>query len=222
MRSISLEYRAGQQAAHLLLLLPPAMASLEDMQAQGFVAAVRQRALDVDILLLDISNQEVMAGTVAESLHRQLNKVASGYAHVWMAGISLGAFNALHYAARHAGSLSGMALLAPYPGTGDVLQEIRQAGGPQAWAAQATGSQADERTWWRWLAGLGLAGAHTLPLYLGLGEQDRFIKGQEMMADLLRPDSVYRMAGTHSWPVWLQLWTHWLDHGPLAARERLS
>lgn len=224
MRSISELRCPGRQAANLLLLLPPAMASLEELQSQGFVAAVRRRALDVDVLLLDVAYQQTMAGTVAASLQRQLSETASGYEHIWLAGISLGAFNALHYAAEHAACLSGLALIAPYPGTADVLREIHQAGGPRAWATHCADSRADERAWWHWLAAQDQAdpGAHALPLYLGLSQQDRFIRGQEMMAALLPHGSVHRVAGPHSWPAWLQLWEYWLDHGPLAGKENAS
>lgn len=218
MRCLTDSWRAGQRADSLLVLLPPAKASLEDMLAQGMVAAVRARGLAVDIVLADVGYQQVMAGTVADCLQQAVIAPAraQGYRAIWLAGISLGAFNALHYAAVHAGLLAGICLLAPYPGTADILQEIRLAGGPQAWAA-TTRSLQDERRWWHWLATQA-----DCPLWLGLAAQDRFRAGQHMLASLVPAQRVSLIEGDHSWPVWLQLWQHWLAHGPLAAGQGLQ
>ncbi|SCK20348.1 alpha/beta hydrolase [Vogesella sp. LIG4] len=219
MRTIDDRWQPAQRADSLLVLLPPAKATLEDLIAQGMVAAVRERGLPLDIVLAEVGYQQVMAGTVASSLQQAVVQPAldAGYRHIWLAGISLGAFNALHYAACYAAlcgqRLAGIKLLAPYPGTADILQEIGAAGGPQAWAADPATSRQDERIWWHWLA----AGAGDCPVWLGLSEQDRFLAGQQLLAGLLPPQRVQRTDGEHSWPAWLRLWQHWLDHGPLAA-----
>ena len=127
----------------LLVLLPPAQAQLVDFHTHGFVAAVRERGIPVDIHLADITYQHVMAHTSVAALHTQVigPAVAAGYRKIWLAGISLGAFNALHYAAAHANQLAGIHLMAPYPGTGDILAEIRAAGDPMAWAQTPPSAQ---------------------------------------------------------------------------------
>lgn len=220
MHTILDRYQPEGRTNSLLVLLPPAKASLEDMIDQGMVAAVRQRGLPLDIVLAEVGYQQVMAGTVAESLHEavMVQALQAGYRSIWLAGISLGAFNALHYAAVYSRHLAGIKLLAPYPGTGDILQEIKSAGGPTAWAAQPDCSLRDERIWWHWLC---CEASHTdtgCPVWVGLSEQDRFLAGQNLLASLLPPQRVHRMAGEHSWPVWQALWQHWLDHGPLQAQ----
>jgi pimeloyl-ACP methyl ester carboxylesterase len=217
MRTILDLWQPAGRADSLLVLLPPAKASLEDMIIQGMVEAVRQRALPLDIVLAEVDYQQVMAGTVAESLHATVLEPAlkAGYTRIWLAGISLGAFNALHYAAVHSRHLTGIKLLAPYPGTGDILQEIKTAGGPAAWASRPDCSLRDERIWWHWLCRTALRMDTDCPVWLGLSEQDRFLAGQNLLASLLPPQRVHRMPGEHSWPVWQALWRHWLDHGPL-------
>lgn len=202
----------------LLVLLPPAQAQLADFQTHGFVAAVRERALAVDLLLADVNHQHVMSNTTASSLHEQVVRpaLADGYRHIWLAGISLGAFNALHYAAVHARHLAGIALIAPYPGTGDVLAEINAAGGPEAWARMPASAHNDERAWWRWLGQAALAGQWTTPVYLGTGDTDRFLRGQRMMAQCLPEARVRYLPGGHDWPTWKTLWQAWLNDGPLS------
>ena len=215
MRCLTDNWCTGQRTDSLLVLLPPAKATLEDLLAQGMVAAVRARGLPLDIVLADVGYQQVLAGTVADGLQQAVIAPArqQGYRNIWLAGISLGAFNALHHAAVYAEQLAGLILLAPYPGTADILQEIHAAGGPQAWAASKPGLQ-DERRWWHWLVSQNATTC--CPVWLSLAEGDRFAAGQQLMASLLPAARVHRMAGDHSWPVWQQQWQYWLQHGPLA------
>jgi pimeloyl-ACP methyl ester carboxylesterase len=208
----------GQPARRLLVLLPPAKASLEDLTEQGFVAAVRSRRLALDVVLADASPQRVLAQTAVRDLHRQVIAPAKarGYAEIWLAGISLGGFNALDYAASHAAELAGIKLIAPYPGTGDILNEIEAAGGAAAWASAPDCPLADERRWWHWLSQEAQRGASGLPIWLGLSQQDRFRRGQALLAALLPAARTRLIAGDHCWPAWRTLWQQWLDEGPLA------
>ncbi len=202
----------------LLVLLPPAQAQLVDFHTYGFVAAVRERGIPIDIVLAEITYQQVMAHTSVATLHTQVigPAVAAGYRKIWLAGISIGAFNALHYAAVHAEHLAGVHLMAPYPGTGDVLAEISAAGGPEAWARMPPNAQNDERTWWRWLCREALARQWTTPVYFSTGDRDRFLRGQRMMANLLPDTQVSYESGGHNWPTWQLLWQRWLNDGPLS------
>ncbi len=204
----------GRQADHLVVLLPPAQASLNDLVAEGFIAEVRRRSLAVDVLLADVCYQQVMAHTAAAELQRQVIQPAlgQGYRSVWLAGISLGAFNVLHCAAAFPGEVAGLCLLAPYPGTGDVLREIEAAGGPARWASQGQHSGAFERIWWSWLYRQA-SQADRLPVWVGLAQGDRFIRGQRMLASLLPPAQVDEIEGDHSWPYWRLLWQRWLERG---------
>jgi hypothetical protein len=63
----------------------------------------------------------------------------------------------------------------------------------------------------------GAAGA--LPVYMGTGRDDRFLRGQRMLAGLLPAARVRYLPGTHGWPTWQALWHDWLDNGPLARRQ---
>lgn len=204
------------RAASLLIFLAPAQSTPQDLIEQGFVAAVRERQLDVDLLLPEVGYAQLMAGTVASDLHTGCiaPALAAGYRHIWLAGISLGAFNALHCAATDAAALTGLVLIAPYPGTADILNEIRAAGGPAAWAAHPDSSDDDERRWWKWL-GQRARSATGPAVHLALGMQDRFAPGQALLAELIAPACIDRLPGDHSWPVWLQLWQRWLDSGAL-------
>jgi pimeloyl-ACP methyl ester carboxylesterase len=222
MRTHAELHTAAQRSKTLLVLLPPSLSSINDFYEQGFVDAVRQRQLPVDLLLADITAQHVLDNTVAATLYTEVLQPAraEGYRAIWLAGISMGGFSALHCAAQHAHHLAGLYLMAPYPGTGDVLAEIRAAGGAAAWCQQQT-SALDERTWWHWLGQQSLRAQWTTPVYFGTGDADRFLSGQRLLADLLPEAHIHSVPGTHQWSTWKTLWNDWLDHGPLARTEPL-
>ena len=216
MRSLSHPLQAGSQAERLLVLLPGAEVTLEDFTHYGFIDAVRQRGFAVDIQCAGISYEHVMARTVVDTLHAEviLPARAAGYREIWLAGISLGAFNSLLYASAHADQLAGLCLLAPYPGTGDILAEVRTAGGPQAWLDSPESLQGDERVFWRWLAACQRDGHWPCSIHALTGTEDRFLRGQRMLMELLPATCRTELPGAHDWPAWQSQWTHWLDHGP--------
>ena len=57
-------YAPAQRSATLLVLLPPSLASIDDFYEQGFVDALRQRNLPVDLLLADVTAQHVIDKTL--------------------------------------------------------------------------------------------------------------------------------------------------------------
>lgn len=197
----------------LLIFLPPAMATIEDLIAHGVIDAVRARNSAADVMLAEITHEHVMQQRVVDTLREAVIAPAleSGYRQIWIAGISLGAFNALHYAARFAADICGLCLLAPYPGTGDILREIEQAGGPVAWADSPDRSLNDERAWWYWLTQQSPTDHAVKPIYVGLSSEDRFRRGQQMLAQLIPADHVDTISGGHDWPAWIELWKRWLD-----------
>lgn len=215
-----LDCAGDARATTLLVLLPPANAGIDDLIQQGFVAAAREEKVVADILLAEITAEQVMNKTAMPALRDEVIMPAQtqGYRRIWLAGISLGAFNALHYVAAFADDIAGLILLAPYPGTGDILREINLAGGIDAWAGAPNRSHADERAWWYWLWNESKT-PRAKPVYIGLGAGDRFIAGQRLLASLVAANNVDEIAGDHSWPIWQQLWQRWLARGLLTEMQ---
>lgn len=219
MRILTDSFSESSRADSLLVLLPPALTRIEDFYAQGFVDAVRQRGIPIDIALAEVTQQLVMDNTLVSALHTHVVQPAqaAGYRHIWLAGISIGAFNALYYASVHAAHLTGIFLIAPYPGTADILAEMTEAGGARAWCDAHPTNRDDERAWWHWLCNQAKAGKWHPPVYMGTGCEDRFLRGQRLLAALLPADRVLILSGPHAWPTWQSLWHDWLDHGHLIA-----
>jgi pimeloyl-ACP methyl ester carboxylesterase len=209
---------AGFRASTLLVFLPGAYMTPDELVQQGFASAVRERGLPVDLWFVQTELAQLVDRTAMQRLDTDIVGAAreQGYRRLWFAGISLGAFLALGYAARQPGRVEGIVGLGTYPGRRPLLQEIEQAGGLAAWQRSGAKPREDDdldHDIWAWLA---RADRHAPSVYLGHGAQDRFADGQALMASTLAVGHVDVVPGGHDWPPWRALWARWLDKGVLA------
>ena len=66
---------------------------------------------------------------------------------------------------------------------------------------------------WRWLQSPPAG----LPVCVGYGSVDRFAAGMQRIAERFPPAARHAIPGGHEWPVWQQLWEHFLDLGHFSA-----
>lgn len=194
----------------LIVLLTGTYSEPEDFVREGFPAAIRERGIAAEIVMVGTPPSQVADGTIAAGLREAIVKPAHarGRSRLWLAGISLGGLAALAYAARHEADLEGVVLLAPYPGTRDVIQEIDAAGGLARWRHAPAQTADAERDAWSWLA----AGSErSAPAFLYYGKSDRFAAGQRRMGEALPAHHVRQVAGAHDWATWRRLWDLFLD-----------
>lgn len=216
MRHLTDLAQPGQHADTLVILLPGAYHQPEDFIKEGFVQAVRQRQLAIDLIMAELSFSHIADQRALPEIHNSLIQPAltAGYQNIWLAGISIGAYVAMSYAGRYPGQLTGLLLLAPYPGNRMTTGEIAYAGGIQAWAPDAIHDEDTERHNWHWLkTHANATEIETCPIevHLGYGEDDRFAESHLMMAQALPVARVNKVPGGHVWPVWQQLWHNFLD-----------
>ncbi|MDO9151483.1 MAG: alpha/beta hydrolase-fold protein [Methylotenera sp.] len=203
-----------KKAHTLIILLPGANHLPEDFIAQGFISAVRQRQLNIDLVMPELAFDQIADQTVLLKIHDTVMQpyVAMGYTNIWIAGISIGAYVAIAYVHRHPEQVNGLLLLAPYPGNRITTSEIALAGGIKAWAPDAIADDDTERGNWYWLKShANTTHTNTTEVHLGYGEDDRFARDIAMMAQILPDEYVDKIPGDHVWPVWQQLWHNFLD-----------
>ena len=195
---------------HLLVLLPGAYMTPEDFVAAGFFTAAERRRLDLDMAAVHLDLELISSGSALPAVQEQiLGPARQRYDSVWLGGISLGGLLTLCHNADQPGSVDGLCLLAPYPGSRLTLNAIARAGGLDAW--QPTAEQLDDPEFrmWRWLK----QPPAELPVFVGYGSEDRFAAGMQQIAERFPPDARQAMPGGHDWPVWQALWEHFLDLG---------
>lgn len=208
----------ANRADTLLVFLPGVYDTPEDLVREGFVAAVRERSLPIDMILVDAHVGYYTDESIERRLHAEIITPArdAGYRQVWLAGISLGGMGSLAYAETYGEQIDALLLLAPYLGNRGLQEEIRVAGGLSAWHATASHAGGERRIW-HWIASLA-ARAAAQPIYLGYGDQDRFAAAHRLFADQLPAANVLALAGGHDWSVWRNAWQTFLDRADLRTR----
>lgn len=194
----------GGNAKCLVLFLPGAGDSANDFVRYGFVEALRQRGLSVDIVSANATLGYYAKGMVMERLHTDviLPARAKSYAQTWVMGMSMGGMGTLLYSHDHPDEVTGVLALAPYLGDRALSDEIRAAGGLASWQAPAKGSSDYQRELWRWLQAV-TSGKEAGPrLYLGWGTEDRLGPSAELLAATLPEAQVFRVPGGHKWTSW--------------------
>lgn len=204
-----------RRAQTLAILLPGALQQPEELAQAGLIDAVRRRSLSIDVMLPDLQLKyvgETMDGSLLQRLHEEVVQPAhlDGYREIWLAGISIGGFMALAYAAEYPGRVNGLCLLAPYPGSRILTNEVRKAGGLGQWRAH--GMEGDgERRVWHWLQSQQARRMNAPQIHFGYALQDRFASDQQLMAKALPEAHVDTVDGAHDWPAWQRLWNNFLD-----------
>lgn len=209
------------QADTLLVLLPGRGMAPGEFAREGFVAAVQERGLAVDVLQADAHIGYYEQQQIAPRLRADVIAPAQarGYRAVWLVGISLGGFGALVYAGARPADLAGVVALAPYLGERDASDEVAAAGGLGNWTPPAASVAERDlgRRLWRSLQPYAAAKnpPGLPPLYLGYGVDDRFALSHRLLAAALPGERVYTAVGGHDWPEWRQLWRSMLADLPL-------
>lgn len=200
----------------LLLMLPGAKNTPQQLVENGFIRALRERNLPVDVLALDAHVDLYLArADIERLLHRTLDEVRlQGYRRIWLLGISLGGSGAMICATQRTAEIEGMVLLAPFLGTRGIIAEVAAAGGLHRWQAGEIGIRDHERALLEQLRCSPLGTAEFPSIYLGFGSEDRYRGASMVLSEHLPPHCVIVKSGGHDWETWKVLWGLLLDKQP--------
>lgn len=203
----------------LLLMLPGAKNTPQQLEDNGFIRALRERELAVDVLALDTHVDLYLdRAQVERVLHDTLDEVrARGYRRIWLLGISLGGTGAMLCATQRPAEIEGMFLLAPFLGTRGIIAEVEAAGGFRHWHAGEIGDRDLERALLEQIQRRRLEADDFPPIYLGYGSEDRYRGASILLSEHIPQHRLSVMAGGHDWETWIVLWRDLLDKQPFAA-----
>ena len=220
MDSILLQ-RAATPSKTLIVFMPGAQEAPQDIVKQGFVAQVRARNIDADVMVIDSHIGYFAWRTFDVRIHDDIIAPArkKGYQSIWLAGISLGGFGSLMYAFTYPNEIDGVIALAPFIATNEVLDEVINAGGLARWQPpERLGTDDYERALLRWLQGYAnKPGATEMrpKLYIGYGSEDDLPRFEKLMGTMLPREQMLAAPGGHDWPPWKQMWADALDRAAL-------
>jgi len=214
---MSVELRTLRQqngADSLLVLLPGAYMTPEHFVENGFFSVVESRKLNLDLIAVDLGLDAVSSGDAIPAVIEQILQPArADYQQVWLGGISLGGLLALGLNADYPGTVDGLCLIAPYPGSRLTTNAIARAGGLDVWQPSAEEMTDPEARVYHWLK----APPADFPVFVGHGSEDRFAAGMQAIAERFPTKARCTLPGDHDWPVWRNLWEHFLDLGHFPA-----
>ncbi len=203
----------------LLLMLPGAKNTPQQLVEHGFIRALRERQLAVDVLALDTHVDLYLdRADIERVLHHAVDEVrAQGYRRIWLLGISLGGSGAMICATQRTAEIEGVFLLAPFLGTRGLIAEVEAAGGLPCWRAGEIAPRDHERALLEQVRNSLLDGDSFPPIHLGYGSEDRYRGASIMLSERLEPQRVTVMSGGHDWETWRALWQSLLDKQPFEA-----
>jgi pimeloyl-ACP methyl ester carboxylesterase len=201
----------------LLLMLPGAKNTPQQLADNGFIRALREPPQPVDVLALDAHVDLYLEREKVERLlHDTLNNArAHGYRRIWLLGISLGGTGAMLCATQRTAEIEGIFLLAPFLGTRGIIAEVEAAGGLHQWQAGEIVSLDHERALLQKVQNSPLATNNFPPIFLGYGSEDRYRGASIMLAAHLPQQHVSVIPGGHDWETWIVLWQKLLAITPL-------
>lgn len=210
----------GRRARCLLVMLPGLGDDDSVFVEHGFVAALRERRIAVDVIAAAASLGYYARNTVRSRLEADVLAPARqlGYAQIWLAGVSLGGLGSIMMAHDHPEQLAGIILIAPYLGDDDLVDEIAQAGGVRRWQPGTIEAGDYQREIWRWLQAATEIPSTVPAIYLAAADQDKLAASHRLLAHVLPPERLFRTRGNHDWGPWQRLWADFLDHSDFAAR----
>ena len=207
--------RAPQHSAGriMLVMLPGVRDRPQDLVQHGFIRALRERGLPVDVVAADAHMDYYLEHKVIERLAADIIAPvrAAKYQRIWLMGISLGGMGSVIYALEHPADIEGMILLAPYLGARGTIAEVVREGGLNYWQPGPIQPGDDERLLLSWLKGYQADDPAVPKIYLGYGQDDRFAAASALLAERLPAERVATIPGGHDWTTWIRLWKQLLD-----------
>jgi len=200
----------------LLLMLPGAKNTPQQLIDYGFIRALRERNLAVDVLALDAHVDLYLdRPNIEQLLHKTLDEIrAHGYRRIWLLGISLGGTGAMLCATQRSTEIEGLLLLAPFLGTRGIIAEVAAAGGLQHWQAGEITSRDYERALLQQLRLSPPGTSGFPPVFLGYGSDDHYRGASVMLSAYLPEQRISVIPGGHDWETWVVLWHNLLDLQP--------
>jgi pimeloyl-ACP methyl ester carboxylesterase len=198
-------FDSAQRQKTLVIYLPGHGGSMEDLEREGILAALRTQGAPVDVVAVDAVLQFYMDRTLLPRIDTELMpKIkADGYSTIWMIGTSMGGLGSLLYASTHPGAIKGIILLGPFLGDEPIIREISGAGGLLTWTPADTLSDNYERDLWLYLKKCVQDTSGVYPrLFLLTGRDDRYHAAHQLLAPAMDPSHVFWSEGGHDWDTW--------------------
>jgi pimeloyl-ACP methyl ester carboxylesterase len=197
--SLSYQSDLGQRQRNLLVMLRGMGADYTIFEKEGIIDEIRRRGLPFDVVAPDAHLGYYQSYSIETRLKEDIIDPARrlGYERIWLVGFSMGGLGSMLYASRYPGDIHGVLLCSPFLGGSPIYEEIRLAGGVNAWSASVDDATDAGRSLWTWIKNRDRGIAP--PIWLGYGESDGVIaEGALLLASVLPAEQVFTVPGSHN------------------------
>jgi pimeloyl-ACP methyl ester carboxylesterase len=198
----------GERNRCLFVFLPGVYDDINAFETQGFIKAVRNKKLEVDMVVADAHPGYYKKRNLWVRLREDviLPAKASGYEQIWLIGISMGGLGSLLYTMTYPDEIAGMVLFAPHLGDEEIINKINRGGGIDKWDPGRISGDDWQNRLLLWLKKYRKQKNSFPQIYLGYGKNDEYLATNEMLAKILPPDRVVVINGEHKWTTFRVLW----------------
>jgi pimeloyl-ACP methyl ester carboxylesterase len=205
MEKLSFVDRGPDKAQGAIVLLPGFGDRPETFREHGFVKELLAAAPTYDVIAADAHFGYYRKRNLLARLEQDVigPLVRAGYREIWLMGASMGGHGAVAYARAHPEKIAGVMLFAPYMGPADVVAEVKQSGGLCAYHAPAYEDSPEgfARANFGWLNEAACE-KRSPQIWLAVGDRDRLLEADRVLATALPAERVRIMPGEHGWKVW--------------------
>ncbi|NVB36641.1 alpha/beta hydrolase [Pseudenhygromyxa sp. WMMC2535] len=201
---------ATEPTETLLVFVPGATDTPEDLEKYGAIDLLRERGCEYDIAVPYRLGPSYLLGHVERDLHADVLRQGDRKRRIWLA-ISAGALVSFSYARTYPEDVDRLIAYAPYLGPKLIIDEIEEQGGLASWRPNEP-IEDIERVW-EWLRGYA-EGAERPRLDLLWGENDPGLRSLELLAAVLPEERRHEGAGEHGWETFMGLLRGFLDGYP--------
>jgi pimeloyl-ACP methyl ester carboxylesterase len=198
----------------LVVFLPGIGGKGSDYETQGFLKALQHRGFEASMKVLDVKPSLYLGSKIVELLKTKVltHDKAKGYEKIYLVGISLGGHAVLRYLTEYPDDVEGAVVLAPFISGPVAADAVRRAGGLARWEDCPFAAWEYACEMWYSLKTFVSNPDHGAKIVLGYGTEDRFARQCGILAEVLRSEQVFTVAGGHDWATWKKLWIEVLDY----------
>ncbi len=211
----TLSYHADIETApkNLFIFLRGLGGSHRSFEKEGLVEKTWGMGIPFDMMAPNAHFAYYAEQTLIERLREDVILPAKrkGYENIWLIGFSMGGLGSLLYLREHSEEISGIYLISPFLGYRGIVDEIQKKGGLSKWTPGEYLPEDDwQRMLWHWIKD-DVAGSKSIPIYLGFGNSDPFVKAHQLLATALPENHIIRRKGAHDYETFKALWMSFLE-----------
>lgn len=215
LKTLTYKYDTSVSSKNLFVFMRGLGGSHRSFADAGMVEAVKMRKVPFDIVAPNAHFAYYSERTLIERLHEDviLPATSEGYTNIWLIGVSMGGLGSMLYLKEQPEHIDGIFLIVPFLGYDEILDDILAAGGVRPWQPGTYDPEDDwERMFWHWVKD-EVTDQPTIPIFLGYGKSDEYIKGQKLFSTVIPQKRVIGIEGGHDITTIKALWDVFLDRG---------